>query len=339
MSSKAVGEWTLVKVSDKDGGPGARSSHGVSVIDDVLYVFGGEKVPRVPVDSTMWCVSLADQSKEKSWGQCNVTSETSTVPVARLAHAHASIGDWIYIFGGRLGITMDESPLNDLHRFNVKSGVWENVTGTPTASARSFHRMVCAGDSTLYVFGGCGADGRLADLHRIVIDSNGPKATWTELATPKIKGRGGAGFAASVDGKRLFVIGGFVGEESAEVHIYNIAANEWKTVSPTFSVFRPRSVFVTATMPSGQLFVFGGEVSPSDNGHEGAGGFENDVILFNDGDAMVTTVAPKENVKPQNRGWSSADVFGKDAVVMFGGLSGSDEAPERLGDVWIYQNK
>jgi N-acetylneuraminic acid mutarotase len=43
----------------------------------------------------------------------------------------------------------------------------------------------------LYVFGGCGAEGRMKDLHKF-----DPKTSkWTKLASfDKIKGRGGAVF-------------------------------------------------------------------------------------------------------------------------------------------------
>jgi hypothetical protein len=49
--------------------------------------------------------------------------------------------------------------------------------------------------------------------------------------------------------------------------------------------FRKRSVAAHTTVCDStgnitHLALFGGEVSPSDRGHEGAGGFESDVLLF-----------------------------------------------------------
>ena len=53
--------------------------------------------------------------------------------------------------------------------------------------------MVAAGPSTLYVFGGCGAEGRLADLHKVELAADGTaSAVWTNLgSSDTVKGRGG----------------------------------------------------------------------------------------------------------------------------------------------------
>ena len=47
---------------------------------------------------------------------------------------------------------------------------------------------------------------------------------------------------------------------------------------PTFEC-RPRSVCASMAMPDA-LLLFGGEVSPSDRGHEGAGGFAGDLLAI-----------------------------------------------------------
>merc|ERR1712130_334456 len=76
-------------------------------------------------------------------------------------------------------------------------------------SQRSFHQMVALRNK-LYVFGGCPAKGRLADLHRF--DPHTSK--WTKLPQAPMAGRGGAGFAAvgvfpSWGEGKLMVLGGF----------------------------------------------------------------------------------------------------------------------------------
>ena len=72
----------------------------------------------------------------------------------------------MYNFGGRQGITMEESPLNDLHYFDVETKEWTEVLKPDETfpSERSFHQMVAVGKS-LFVFGGCGKTGRMSDLH------------------------------------------------------------------------------------------------------------------------------------------------------------------------------
>ena len=77
---------------------------------------------------------------------------------------------------------------------------------------RSFHKMLSVGED-LYMFGGCGTSGRLADLHSFNTKSN----KWKKLSgadSVGCKGRGGANFVASIAQQALFVICGFAGEET-----------------------------------------------------------------------------------------------------------------------------
>uniref|UniRef100_A0A7S4JKK6 Uncharacterized protein n=1 Tax=Odontella aurita TaxID=265563 RepID=A0A7S4JKK6_9STRA len=108
---------------------------------------------------------------------------------------------------------------------------------------------------------------------------------------------------------------------------------------------RPRSVCVSAYLPTSKTAViFGGEVDPSDRGHEGAGGFENDVLLLDSATgAFQERIAPSitDAEWPEQRGWSDGDVIaasgdgnGGDALYIFGGLSGDDKDPRRLDDLW-----
>ena len=61
---------------------------------------------------------------------------------------------------------MEESPLNDMHYFDVTKETWTEVIseGDNCPSPRSFHQMISVG-SSLFIFGGCGESGRLSDLY------------------------------------------------------------------------------------------------------------------------------------------------------------------------------
>ena len=75
-------------------------------------------------------------------------------------------------------------------------------------------------------------------------------------------------------------------------------------------------------------------MNPSEKGHEGAGGFANDVILINEKGHAIPIDAPEGMEIPDSRGWTSMCVVSDNSAILFGGLSGSDEAPTRLNDVW-----
>ena len=50
--------WKQLKVEDFNFVP--RSSHGVSIIDDFLYVFGGELKAREPIGPELWSLKIQD---------------------------------------------------------------------------------------------------------------------------------------------------------------------------------------------------------------------------------------------------------------------------------------
>ena len=92
-----------------------------------------------------------------------------------------------------------------------------------------------------------------------------------------------------------------------------------------------------ATGPRHLQVIVGGEVNPSDKGHEGAGSFARDVLVVDvsgAGEAVVVHSATMpEAFEP--RGWSCAAPTPDGGVVLFGGLSGDDAAPRRLDDTWV----
>ena len=331
------------------GSPCSRSSHGVSCIKiglkTCIVVIGGEHIARTPIEDSAQSVWFADQSSDGGWKWRSIaaSSKSSAVsPPPRVAHAQTSIGDKIYIFGGRQGITMDEKPLSDMWVLDCSGSLgeetWSEVTyssGSSPPEARSFHKMVSIG-TNLYVFGGCGASGRLADLHKFDTTNN----TWTDLgASAKLRGRGGANLIQLDGGNRLAVVAGFAGEETNDGHIFDVAQSTWEAEGMSgLAELRPRSVCVSAYVPSkGVAVVFGGEVDPSDRGHEGAGGFEDDVVILDGKTGAFKEAIRKPDTAetwPEQRGWSAGDILDGATLYVFGGLSGDDKDPRRLDDLW-----
>ena len=134
---------------------------------------------------------------------------------------------------------------------------------------------------------------------------------------------------------------GFAGKEMSDLHRFSLETGEWTElhVAQDRGVpLLPRSVYAHATLrPSGHLVLIGGEVNPSDKGHEGAGSFARDVVVADvsgPGDAVVLHSADMpEGFEP--RGWSCAAATADGKVVLFGGLAGDDAAPRRLDDTWV----
>ena len=152
-------------------------------------------------------------------------------------------------------------------------------------------------------------------------------------------------------GNAVGIICGFAGEETNDGQIYDLTEYHWNDqLIPIKNndELRKRSVCISGSFPSlGVSIIFGGEVNPSDRGHEGAGGFENDIVLLNEnngGQYIQTVTSSQQNnttgkdLWPLERGWSDSDSYdnnnGNGQLYIFGGLAGDDKDPKRLNDLW-----
>ena len=311
------------RLSTKGPVPQGRSSHGFVIIGHQAYVFGGENSPRVPIGSTVHCLDLSTQE----WSVCQPKNKDSE-PQPINAAAVAALGDSMYVFGGRSGITMGEGNTNQMYAFNTRTKEWRTLeTSGDIPMARSYHTMLALGNA-LYVFGGCSEKGRLNDLHRFDVATN----QWEKQPSyDVIEGRGGPGLAAV--GEALYVVGGFAGREMNDVHAFDTAKKTWWSL--TFNTpLPPRSVFGIGSYGN-NIMVVCGEVDPSDQGHEGAGNFSNEAFVLDTSNPQDWVRVTTEGDAPEPRGWFSAafsDVEKK--LYIFGGNS---ETNERLNDIYSFQ--
>lgn len=330
MIARVTARWARLALPSA---PCTRSSHGMSVIGRQAYVFGGEHTARHAINSTLHCLDMA--GADPAWR--DITLEHA--PPARVGHVQAAVDGKLIIFGGRNGVDMGETALDDLWSWCPLSSEWTLWTpssggGGPPPAARSYHASTASG-SKLYVFGGCGADGRLADLHEFDTTTQ----QWTQLASPPdVSGRGGATLEASADGRFLWLMCGFAGHETNDLLRFCLSSHSWERRPSDW--LRPRSVCASFATSSG-VFLFGGEVSASAHGHEGAGSFAADLLRIDPRDGAPLSVVVESPADadaaatPRARGWAAAAALSDSQAVLFGGLSGSDEAPERLDDAWL----
>ena len=155
-----------------------------------------------------------------------------------------------------------------------------------------------------------------------------------------LRGRGGPNILSLNSNKKIAIVAGFAGEETNDRHVYSLSSEEWeKEGMKGLEEMRPRSVCCFASMPVvNKCVIFGGEVDPSQKGHEGAGGFERDVVILDGTSGTVIETFQPSSISgdeewPGNRGWADAAVH-EDTFYLFGGLAGDDASPIRLDDLW-----
>ena len=222
--------WQRISI----GTPLPRSSHSLSIVRGVAYIFGGEEFPRKPVDNDMHLVTLPSSGAGADYKKISARSinEGGAVPTARIGHTANAIGHRIYVFGGRGGKAME--PLAENGRvwvFDTMAAQW-SVLDPPEGSnypePRSYHASSATAHplhtsheqlesrfdplpvdigihGTIFIHAGCPAKGRLGDLWAFDVTST----TWTKFPDPPDPARGGPSLAYALN--RLYRYGGFDG--------------------------------------------------------------------------------------------------------------------------------
>eukprot|EP01127_Copromyxa_protea_P014060 TRINITY_DN3869_c0_g2_i3.p1 TRINITY_DN3869_c0_g2~~TRINITY_DN3869_c0_g2_i3.p1 ORF type:complete len:180 (-),score=37.24 TRINITY_DN3869_c0_g2_i3:36-575(-) len=177
------------------------------------------------------------------------------------------------------------------------------------------------------MFGGCAATGRQNDLWCYDPEAN----TWTELSsvgapTP----RGGPGVTATESD--IYVFYGFNGGELDDIFAFNIETGAWREIKTTGEETpTPRSVHSVSYLGNQRIFLWGGEGSPSNLGHEGAGKHFGDGFVLELGSNQWTKI-PVSDVAPKPRGWLASTAVPGGGVI-FGGLADDNT---RQADLFIY---
>lgn len=315
------GKW--VKLNQEGTGLGARSSHAITLVGHEAYAFGGEFAPRVPVDNKLHVFNLQTQT----W---SVADGTGDIPPPRVGVTMATVGKTIYVFGGR---DATHKELNELYSFDTSTNQWTLLSnGDAGPPHRSYH-STASDDRHVYIFGGCGVAGRLNDLWEYdVIEQK-----WIKHPTPgdNCKGRGGTGLAVA-QGK-IWVVYGFSGVETNDVHCFDPIQGTWTQVDTSGEKPSARSVFSTFGIGK-YIIISGGEVDPSDLGHLGAGKFASEAYAL-DTDTLIwkrLNDGLGSDDHPGPRGWcafAGGCLNGNQGLLVCGGNSPSND---RLDDIFFF---
>jgi N-acetylneuraminic acid mutarotase len=222
--------WTTPLVS---GNITARHSHTACVVDNKIYLIGGNGTPILDVFDPV----------ANTWN----TPATNGNFTHRVGLTSAVVNGKIYTFGGNqfdIGIT------NLLEVFDPATNSWS----TPITSGRFTPRTNLASaviDDKIYVLGGDDSTGVLNTLEIFDPATN----TWT---TPNTSGTftGRYSFGCGVINGKIYVIGGFGQPKPTEV--FDPATNAWSTVN-TSGTFTDRGMFGFA-LTNGKIYTIGGFV-------------------------------------------------------------------------------
>ncbi|XWW96125.1 hypothetical protein V2A60_004095 [Cordyceps javanica] len=314
-----------------------RSSQTVTVVGQKAYIFGGELVPRQPIDNKIDVVELARGSETTA----QTTPAPAVAPVPRVGSASTTVEGKIWIFSGRGGLEMQ--PVEEqgaLWCHDPRASSWTLIKpaseAAPYPAGRSYHCVTSDGTNTIFVHSGCPESGRLSDFWSFDIAAK----SWTELPSAPAPPRGGASIAYS-QGK-VYRINGFDGtrELGGVLDVFDAAAQSWSTIAyAPDGVQGPEARSVAALLPltvrgEAHIVTMFGERDPSALGHAGAGKMLGDAWAWHVEQAKWHKLET-EGEAPEPRGWFDADVAhdeeSGDSIILHGGIN---EENKRLGDVW-----
>jgi len=355
--------WSII---DAKNAPCPRSSHQLSSLGSRIFLFGGENGPEhshfgygLPVSSVVHCLDL---DHPDAWTEVQI--ESGNPPNPRLGHGQTIVehGDghaFLYVFGGRQPAEKEDleniRSLNDLHRLDLATGIWEEVNSTgEVPSMRSYHQMVSLG-RTIFLFAGMVNDERYSDLYAF----DTMRQHWSRLPQSPMEGRGGPGLCVVGQGENasLIVIAGFCGRPMADVWQYHIRSGEW-LARLDWQLPVARSIFASATLTSdllgnsAEISIFGGELENYDavliaEGKDPtaqASLYSNETLLLHSASDQHSGVEIQPSAGcPTARGWTTgctAYIEGKPCFAIFGGIrEGQEGEPKgvRLGDLAIFR--
>ncbi|GHJ85953.1 hypothetical protein NliqN6_2355 [Naganishia liquefaciens] len=347
--------WTHIPLSGIAPSVLDRSSHSLVVVGHKAYLFGGENVPRTPVDEELYIIDLNDGS--------TTTSRSTTRPSPRVGSFLTAHGDALYLWGGRE--SRDMTPCDaSLWVYDIAADEWtRREAAGEVPEQRSYHCMAVAGER-LFLHAGCPAKGRLDTVHSLPIPPSS-SAHWTSHPSAPSPGRGGTVLCpltipSSGPSRRPVLVrfGGFAGYELGDtLDIYDPTTAQWTSTSvpgPEARSVHALVPYTSSTDPHLVALMLFGERDPApvELGHNGAGKFHEDVWALRylppaEGAGEGEDVArgfsfvriPAEGNTPEPRGWFGAGVWRegeRERAVVLGGLNGKNE---RLGDLWIAEVK
>ncbi|KAG7284859.1 hypothetical protein NEMBOFW57_009474 [Staphylotrichum longicolle] len=110
-----------------------RSSQCLSVLDSRAWIFGGELLPRQPVDYQLDVIKLGAAQQP---GSVTTLAAPAEAPSPRVGSTTIGLNDKLYMFSGRAGLAM--VPIEEkgaLWRYSPGQSLWKLIApADPTAS-------------------------------------------------------------------------------------------------------------------------------------------------------------------------------------------------------------
>ncbi|KAI3786792.1 hypothetical protein L1987_40767 [Smallanthus sonchifolius] len=299
-------QWVAPAVSGPR--PKPRYEHAAAVVDDRMYIFGGNHNGRYLND--LQTLDL----RNWTWSKVEIKANSED-PVRVSPCAGHSLIPWEgNKFIAIAGHSKDASEVVNVKAFNLQTYTWSTMKtyGKPPV-ARGGQSVTLVG-TTLVIFGG--QDGNrtlLNDLHILDLET----MTWDEIDTIGVSPSPRSDHAAVVHAERyLLIFGG--GTHSTcfnDLHVLDLKTMEWSKPSQQGEIPSPRAGHAGVTIGESWFIVGGGD---------NKSGVSETVVLNMStlSWSVVTTVQGRVSLASEGLSLVLSSFNGEDILVSFGGYNG-----------------
>ncbi|KAK6911566.1 Kelch repeat type 1 [Dillenia turbinata] len=303
-------QWVAPTISGPR--PKPRYEHGAAVVEDKMYIFGGNHNGRYLSDLQVLDLRTWAWSKvELKPGPSSLESPSSVQMTPCAGH---SLIPWENKLLTIAGHTKDPSETVQVKVFDLQTSSWSNLRtyGKPPVS-RGGQSVTLVGTS-LVIFGGEDAKRSLLnDLHILDLET----MTWDEIDTVGVPPSPRSDHAAAVHAERYLLIfgGGSHATCFNDLHVLDLQSMEWSRPTQQGEIPAARAGHAGVTVGENWFIVGGG------NNKSGV----SETVVLNMSTlvwSVVTTVQGRVPLASEGLSLVVGSYNGEDILVSFGGYNG-----------------
>lgn len=303
-------QWIAPPISGQR--PKARYEHGAAVVQDKMYIYGGNHNGRYLSD--MHILDLRSWAWSKIQAKAVAESTESPSPALLTPCAGHSLIPWENKLLSIAGHTKDPSEIIQVKVFDLQTCSWSTLKtyGKPPVS-RGGQSVTLVGTS-LVIFGGEDAKRSLLnDLHILDLET----MTWDEIDAVGVPPSPRSDHAAAVHAERyLLIFGG--GSHAAcfnDLHVLDLQTMEWSRPTQQGEIPTPRAGHAGVTIGENWFLVGGGD---NKSGVSETVVLNMSTLVW----SVLTSVQGRVPLASEGLSLVVSSYSGEDVIVAFGGYNG-----------------
>ncbi|XP_004494607.1 acyl-CoA-binding domain-containing protein 4 isoform X2 [Cicer arietinum] len=304
-SVEVYDQWIAPPVSGQR--PKARYEHGAAVVQDKLYIYGGNHNGRYLSD--LHVLDLRSWTWSKVEAKAGDESPTTLNPCA--GHSLIAWGNKLLSIAGH---TKDPSESIQAKEFDLQTATWSTLKTYGKAPISRGGQSVTLVGNSLVIFGGQDAKRTLLnDLHILDLET----MTWDEIDAVGAPPSPRSDHSAAVHVERYLLIfgGGSHATCYNDLHVLDLQTMEWSRPTQQGEIPTPRAGHAGVTVGESWFIVGGGD------NKSGA----SETVVLNMSTlawSVVTSVQGRVSVASESLSLVVSSYDGEDVLVSFGGYNG-----------------